>query len=97
MSNLSLIRTLKYQLVPGWNSLTTQGVLSKATTHIAEQADGITMWVPVDESAPAHLQRIYVALTGEPVPAASTGKEMVYLGTCLRFGGGFVVHAYIEI
>lgn len=86
---------LKFGLQVGMNAVHIPGGLSSESggAHIAHQPgkpEPLQLWTLVDDTKDTVVEHIYVALTGEELPA---GKHYCNLGTVLLHGGGFVVHA----
>jgi hypothetical protein len=83
------MRILKYPLKPGLNTFTTPG--TSKLRYLNSQDDKLYGWVEELEGPYQDEYEVYLALTGEQVPAE---YNYVISYQLERGGGYFVVHAY---
>lgn len=75
----------KYPLTTGWNTLTMPYGAVPLSAQI--QANALTLWAEVNDSAPKVVRKFYVAMTGERLPV---GRR--YIATVQH--DWLVVHVY---
>lgn len=65
--------------------------------HVEEQFGRPTVWYHIpDDEAPQEKRRLVLTGTGKPVPEASEGKLLAYVGTSKHQGGHIMLHVFEE-
>jgi len=84
------MRPLKFTLDGGLNTLTLKGRLH-GRGHLAFQRRKLTYWSTVVEREEESTYILFVAATGEELPA---GYNVEYLGTAMSTAEDIVLHLY---
>lgn len=84
---------LKYGLETGMNTLEIPGGLCGVhIQHQPGQQKPLQLWTRVDDSRPVETVKIFVTVTGEPLPEDG---HYSFLATAQLNGGAFVLHAML--